>query len=550
VQDYLLKWQFDAKSLCRVVRYSLHRFSVQKRLQESVIEYELYKKRFLDAQKMAQLGTWEMDVVSNEMTWSEEVFRIFSLPHGTYTPTLSDYLGYVALDDKEKVASFFDDAGNDGNLHSIEHKIVLNSTAVRHVLVQAMIKIEEAGQRIILVGSIQDITERKLSEKLLLEKAINSQTARMQEEVLADLGFQVRTPLSSIFNLLFLLGHSETSTQQDLLITDLKTSVNDLSISVNNLLNFSLMVTENVKDESEDIVLSEFLKGAENVVKIKADSAKMNLRFVQHKQLPEKVVADPRKLNQILFNLIEHSLRVGKEHESILVKTHCSTAANDKLELCVTINNSHKRFNVNELKELTNAEDIIKEAFSGDERMIASRKRLMGVAISSKLIKGLEGKLTFHNLDEQGSEIIIRIPVRPAKQVLFKAGGSPIAPLKILLVEDHFLNQLATKKVLTSWSEFVSVEIAPNGQAGYEAVQNGNFDLVLMDIQMPVMNGLDASKKIREFSQIPIIALTANSNKQEQEKCLEIGMNDYLSKPFKPLELYERIMSVMILTAA
>ncbi|MCF8244409.1 MAG: response regulator [Saprospiraceae bacterium] len=547
IQDFLLKGQFDSKTLCRVARFSMHRFLVQSRLEQTAREFESHKKRFLEAQKMAQFGTWEMDVVTNEMTWSDEVFRIFSLQKGSLAPTLSEYINYVPSEEKDTVESFFEDAGRDGDLHNFEHRIVLDATIVRHVIVQAMVKMEESGHRVMLVGSIQDITERKTSERLLMEKAISSQTARIQEEVLADLGFQIRTPLSSIVNLMFLLDNSETSNQQDLLITDLKTSVNDLSISVNNLLNFSLMVTENVKEEAEDIVLLEFLKGAENVVRIKADAAKMSVKFVPDKKLPEKITADPRKITQIIFNLIEYVLRQGSEGELITVTATCAPMLNDSLGLNICIRTSSKQYNANELNEMTNAESIIKKAFGENKNESVAAKRLMGMAISTKLINSLEGNLHFQNLGGSGSEILVSIPVRPTKQVLYNTGAAPLAPMKILMVEDHFLNQLATKKVLTSWSNFVSVDIAENGQIGYEAVRDNDYDLVLMDIQMPVMNGIDSAKKIREFSQVPIIALTANSTKQEQEKCLEIGMNDYLSKPFKPLELYERILAVMVL---
>ncbi len=551
VQDFLLKGQFDAKMLCRVVRFSLQRFKVQSRLEETAKAFEVHKKRFLEAQKMAQFGTWEMDVVTNEMNWSEEVYRIFSIQQGSLLPTLSEYLRYVPKEDKAMVASFFEEAGRDGSLHNLEHRIMVeNSLMPRYLAVQAMVKIEESGQKVMLVGSIQDVTERKISERLMLEKAISKQTESIQEEVLADLGFQIRTPLSSIVNLLYLLGNTETSTQQEMLVNNLKTSVNDLSISVNNLLNFSLMVTDAVKVEEEDVSLLEFLKGAVNVVKIKADTAKMSIKFVPDDKLPEKVLGDPRKITQIVYNLVEQALRQGEEGETITVYATCANVSSEKQELVLRIQNNHKRLNVNELQELADAESIIKQSLANGGKEIAPKKKLMGVAISTKLIKSLEGSLSFHNLDAKGSEILVKIPVKPARLVRYKSGEAPTYPMKILLVEDHFLNQLATKKVLMSWSDYVNVDIAENGQLGYEAVLENDYDLVLMDIQMPVLNGLDSAKKIRGFSQVPIIALTANSNKQEQEKCLEIGMNDYLSKPFKPQDLYERILAVMALVGA
>jgi DNA-binding response OmpR family regulator/signal transduction histidine kinase len=544
VQDYLVKGQFDAKTLCRVANFSLMRFKSQSKLEETAKELEGFKKRFLEAQKMAKFGTWEMDVVSNEMTWSDEVFRIFGIQKGSLTPTLSAYMKIVPSEDKATVAAFFEEAGRFGHLHNMEHKIGVSSLNIREVQVQAMVKMEESSHKVVLVGLIWDITERKTSEKLLLEKAISNQTASIQEEVLADLGFQVRTPLSSIVNLLFLLGNTETSSQQEMLVSNLKTSVSDLSLSVNNLLNFSLMVTDTVKVEEEDIVLADFLTGALNVVRIKAETSKINLRFMPDGHLPEKITADPRKITQIIYNLIEHSLRQSEQGDDITIRASCEPGVVG-MQLEVRIINTQKQLNASELSELNNVEDVIKDVLNSNGKEMTPKKKLVGLAISSKLVKSLGGELKFLNLESTGSEILVKLPVKLSNKIRFKLGEKPNAPLRILMVEDHFLNQLATKKVLLSWSEHVSVDIADNGQIGYEAVSERNYDIVLMDIQMPVMNGLESAKKIREFSQVPIIALTANSSKQEEEKCLEIGMNDYLSKPFKPQDLYERIMSVL-----
>ena len=113
------------------------------------------------------------------------------------------------------------------------------------------------------------------------------------------------------------------------------------------------------------------------------------------------------------------------------------------------------------------------------------------------------------------------------------------------MAEDHFLNQISTKKVLQSWSSHVKVTIAENGQVAVDLLAENQFDLVLMDIQMPVMNGIEATKVIRKSYNIPIIALTANASKQEADRCIEVGMNEYLSKPFQPEDLYQKIMECM-----
>ena len=139
----------------------------------------------------------------------------------------------------------------------------------------------------------------------------------------------------------------------------------------------------------------------------------------------------------------------------------------------------------------------------------------------------------------------LNVPVKIAKQVVMSDSDKPNAPIRILLVEDHFLNQIATRKVLNSWSELITIDIAENGMIAVEKFREHGYDLILMDIQMPVMNGLEAATRIRETSQVPIIALTANATKQEQNKCAKVGMNDYLSKPFQPQELYSTIMNLL-----
>jgi len=103
--------------------------------------------------------------------------------------------------------------------------------------------------------------------------------------------------------------------------------------------------------------------------------------------------------------------------------------------------------------------------------------------------------------------------------------------------------KIATKKTLENWSEFVKIDTASNGQQGVEKyMTEGNYDIILMDLQMPLMDGFEATSVLREMSEVPIVAVTANSDPQERERCLETGMNDYLQKPFNPDELFAMIM--------
>ncbi|MFQ5446608.1 MAG: response regulator [Saprospiraceae bacterium] len=543
-QDFIVKGQFDGKLLGRIIRYALQRSKVQLRLEESAKDLEASKRWFLEAMEMARFGTWEMDLVSNEMKWTDEVYRIFNFLPGGISPTLSTYLEYVHPEDYTEVEDFFEAATKDAALHQMEHRILVDTTTLRHVALHAKVQVAGAGGKIMLVGGIQDITERKLSEKLLLEKNISSKTAMIQEEALSELSFYIRTPLSSVVNLLHLLENTPVSSQQKSHIDDLKTSVDDLSIAVNNLLNFTVMVSGSVKVEEEQFHLRTIMQGLRNVVQLKADAARLSLHFDVEETLPQKLVSDPKKLTQIFYNLIDNAIKFTPEGGKITVGVAKGKEQGNKLEIELSVSDTGVGMPAEKVQELLKADVDVNVPPPTEDN---AKKRPLGMAIVGKLVKTLGGQLAIDSHEGEGSTFKVTLTTKVVREAGFVAGDAPEAPLKILLVEDHFLNQIATKKILTSWSGYVSVDIAENGSVALEKFAAQNYDLVLMDIQMPVMDGLEAAGKIRKISHVPIIALTANASIKEQDKCFEIGMNDYLAKPFKPEELYAKIMNIMSL---
>ncbi|RMG86175.1 MAG: response regulator [Bacteroidetes bacterium] len=543
-QDFLVKGQIDGKLLGRSIRYSLHRFKTQLKLRETAKELEINKKRYIEAQEMAHFGNWEMDIVTNEMKWTDEVFRIFNFRPGSLQPTFSDYLKYVHIEDRAAVENFFETVTKDGQLHKMEHRLIVDGKNLKYVILQAKVYYDDLTDKLLLVGVIQDVTERKLSEKLIIEKNISNKADRIKEEAFAEMGFHIRTPLSSIVNLLYLLENTRVSVAQKDYIAGLKTSVDDLSIAINNLLNFSVLVSDQVRIESEEFDIREFMQRIQQVVKLKADNAKLDLRFETDPQLPTKLIGDPKKITQILYNLLDNAIKYTPEGGKIEVLAKGTPLQSSNIRLTFTIKDTGRGIPSGKIKDLLKPDRLL-EIYTEDRPDSGTKKTQLGIAISNKLSQTLGGEMHIESNEKEGTTVSVSIPMTVAKQTRMLSGNAPEVPLKILLVEDHFLNQIATKKVLTTWSELVSVDIADNGLVGVEKFKEHGYDLILMDIQMPVMNGLEAARKIREFSDVPIIALTANSTKQEQDKAFEVGINDYLAKPFKPHELYAKIMNLI-----
>lgn len=538
--DYLVKGQFDGKLLGRSIRYSLHRFNTQLQLEETARNLALSEKRYVEAQEMGHFGNWEMDIVSNAMKWTDEVYRIFGYRPGSITPTFSDYMNYVHSEDRKLVEAFFEQSTKDGKLNQLEHRILIDGRNIKYVAVQAKVHFEPITSKIILVGVIQDITERKVSEQLIIEKNISQGASKLKENALADMSFHIRTPLSSIVNLLYILENSTINNQQREYIEGLKTSVDDLSIMTNNLLNFSLLVSEKLTIDEEEINLREFLNSVEKVIQIKTDNIGSSFELQGLATLPEKVRSDSNKITQILYNLLDNIL-THPSLKGLNMNCEMGPVQDQQAVLKFSLTALGQVLTDEEQKDLLEADKLL-EVYTGES---SESPPLLGMGIASKLINMLGGEYKITTTDTQ-SEHQINIPVKTLKQLRFNEQQKPEVPLKILLVEDHFLNQIATKKVLTTWSNLVSVDIAENGLVGVEKFREHGYDLILMDIQMPVMGGIEATQKIREQSSTPIIALTANSSKQESERCFEAGMNDYIAKPFKPQDLYSKIMSQLV----
>lgn len=541
-QDFLVKGQFDGKLLGRTIRYSLHRFNTQMKLENALTNLELSKKKYIEAQEMAHFGNWEMDIVSNKMHWTNEVFKIFGFQPNSIDPTQSDYLDYVHKDDKEIVEKFFEDAAKDGKQHSIEHKIVVSGHIIRYVALRAKVRFEEVTGKTVLVGVIQDISERKISEQLILEKNISQKATKIKEEAISNMNFHIRTPLSSIMNFTYLIEKTSVSSQQSEIIGGLKTSVDDLSLMVNNMLNFSVLVSEEINLEEEEIKLVDNIESFQKVIGIKAENYNTATTFNFDPNLPEKVICDSKKVLQLLYNLFDSTFLYANDKTKLDFNT-TSKGEDENFKLCFELKTNADMIPNVSLDELKKYNKLVE--FFSVEDLEDEKKYELGIAIILKLVSSMKGQFEINNTTE-GVAYNVEIPVTPIKKLVLKNGEAPEVPVRILLVEDHFLNQMATKRVLTAWSENISVDIAENGLIGVQKFREHGYDLIIMDIQMPVMNGIEATEKIRENSPVPIIALTANSTKQEQQKCMKAGANEYLTKPFKPQELYSLIMTCLV----
>jgi len=508
-------------------------------LQSAVTELNIIKVRFEQSCEMADLGYWEIDIVNNEMTWSEQVYIIFGFEPGHISPSWKDYLNYIYPEDKEKVEREIEAATKDGKLHKIDYRIRVGLAEKKHVSNQFQISYDPSTEKTLLVGVVQDVTEQKLAEELKELKTITDRTSQMKEEILEDMSFHIRTPLSSIVNIVYTLEGSELNPQQEELVDGMQQSVSDLSLAVNNMLNFSVLVSDKITVDEEQFTIRNTVQGLAKMFQIKANKKDITLNVEIDENLPTYLIGDEPKINQILYNLLDNALKYTEKNGLIEMGIEAPQIQAGKAVIIFKVEDNGPGMSKEKISQILKTDKLL--TTDGEEE-----NKGLGLAIAMKLAETMNGTLKVHSDEGEGSTFTVELELMVAEATAQGNRGEPIRPMRILFVEDHFLNQIATKRMLTMWSDLVSVEIADNGKIGVDKFQSGDYDIILMDLQMPVMGGFEASAKIRTINpNIPIIALSANTSKTEAEKCSTTGINDYLAKPYNPEELKGKIMTLV-----
>jgi signal transduction histidine kinase/ActR/RegA family two-component response regulator len=395
--------------------------------------------------------------------------------------------------------------------------------------------------------------EKSLSTQfeIAMEKAQKSSEAK--SEFLSIMSHEIRTPLNAVIGMSNLLISGSPRTDQKENLDVLKFSANNLLSIVNDVLDFSKIESGKLVFENIKFNLSDLLKNICGGQMLNAEAKGVLFKLDIDSRINNKILfGDPTRITQIVFNLVSNAIKFTEEG-IVTVKATCMEDRHNK----VTVNFSVKDTGIGlEQSRL----DIIFEPFI--QESLSTTRRYggtgLGLAIVKRLLE-LQGlKIKVNSKPGIGSEFSFNMEFPVSTEVVELVNSEQALPIvenkkalsavRMLIAEDNPMNVMLMKKMLSKWSIIPSV--AENGERAVELVQYGNFDIILMDLQMPVMNGFDATMEIRKMhdpqkSRIPIIALTASALFDIRERVQESGMNDYVSKPFKPSELFEKIQNLV-----
>ena len=392
-----------------------------------------------------------------------------------------------------------------------------------------------------------DITQRKKdAEELLRAK-------QAKEQFLANMSHEIRTPVNGISGMLNLLADIPASDEQQKYINSIKEATSNLRVIINDILDLSAIESGKLHFEKIGFKPNHQIQAVLNAFTMQAQEKGIRLVENIHPDTNRVVLGDPVRLNQILMNLVGNALKFTYNGEISI-----STRLLEDDQHCCSIEFMVADTGIGiEPEKLEGIFESFRQADSSVTRRFGGTG--LGLTISKQLTEMQGGKISVESEVGKGSvfRFYIRYEIGTPEDLVIRQSSqhsdlarqvSPLKGKKILLVEDNDINRIYARNIIMKRG--CEVDEAENGLIALQKIRKNDYDVVLMDVQMPVMDGMEASKSIRTKlpppkSDIPIVALTANAIKGDDERCLEVGMNAYISKPFEPDQLYDVLIKVL-----
>ncbi|NVO31035.1 response regulator [Hymenobacter sp. P5342] len=379
---------------------------------------------------------------------------------------------------------------------------------------------------------------------LLVARDAAEASRRAKAQFLANMSHEIRTPLNAVIGLTHLLRGTRVDAGQQEYLEAIQSSSQNLLVILNDILDSSKMEAGKLTLEQVPFRLPALLERVQAMFRFALDAKGLYLHTEIGTQIPEAITGDPVRLQQVLVNLVGNALKFTAQGGiTLLLEAGPATHAASEPVL---------RFGVRDtgIGIAPEQQEAIFEDFS---QANASTTRQyggtgLGLSIARNLVQLHGGRLWVESEEGRGSTFWVEIPARPADPATIPPEATAVLPpfepaLRVLVAEDNALNQLVARRTLEAWN--VQVTVADNGRLAVEAARKQPFDAVLLDVQMPEMDGYEAARQLRllfpDPTRLPLIGLTASALPEDRVLALAAGMNDTLAKPFDPAVLYARL---------
>ncbi|HEX9153128.1 MAG TPA: ATP-binding protein, partial [Flavobacterium sp.] len=472
--------------------------------------------RLYEAQKLAKIGSWEVNLNDGGVFFSEEVFNIFEIDKNSIPSIALIKSCLLNSDDIELFESNLNYVKNSNSEVQFSHSILCENGTIKYINEFIKCLNDEHNVPFRILGTIQDISEQKRIEKELINaKDIAEQSVKVKEQFLTNMSHEIRTPMNGIIGFARILEGTNLDRDQKQSVDAIKRASKNLLVIINDILDFSKIDADKMTFEDVNFSLSKNINSVIELLSPISKEKKIKLLCEIDSEINDCLIGDPTRLSQILINLVGNALKFTEKGYVELIVSQEKESEFDAF-IRFTIIDTGIGIPENKI-------DSIFESFNqaSNETTRKFGGTGLGLTITRKLIELQGGTLTVESEVAKGSEFSFLLQykkaqkgiVEPVKVKKEQLSSNFLKNIKILLVEDNELNQLLAIKVFEKWEKVI--DIANNGKIAIDKIEKNDYDIILMDIQMPEMDGNEVARYIRtnmgSKSNIPIIALTAHA---------------------------------------
>jgi PAS domain S-box-containing protein len=513
--------------------------------------------RLMLAVRAGAVGIWDWDISSGVMVWDEQMFRLYGIARAQFHQSFEDWRNELHPEDREGVVEECNAALRGERDFDTEFRAVWPDGSVHSIRALALVEWNADGNPVRLIGTNWDITAQKQAADALLasNRHLEQETARAnglaieaerataaKSEFLANMSHEIRTPMNGVIGMVGLLLDTELTAGQRRYAEIARASGESLLQLINDILDLSKIGAKKLELETIDFDLRSLQSNAVAILSVTAQAKGIELLCITDPAVPALLRGDPGRLRQILSNLVGNAIKFTDKGKVVVRATLKEKGESDCL----------LRFSVRDTG-IGIPQDKIGVLFNKFSQVEASTTRKyggtgLGLAISKQLTELMGGTVGVTSQEGKGSEFWFTVRLGLSLGLDGQAEGAPserrtAARLngRILIAEDNSTNREVVMGMLKKLG--LRADAVADGAEAINSLKSTPYDLVLMDVRMPVMNGIEAARQIRNplsavlNHDIPIIALTANAMQSDRENCLAAGMNDFMPKPVRKAEL-------------